>query len=156
MNNTYTQLTLRNIWSKFLIYYMQVREHWHAKRLQRRYVAVFELLFLILSQIAWFLQFLAVCLDHMLIPVEGVLLVAVECSAVFVLLAVNIDKSVPLLVTIQPAQQVGLRPCTVSKYAAAIIASFFKLFDMTLQVIDTIWIMNLSILELIERTQSVF
>ena len=27
---------------------------------------------------------------------------------------------------------------------------------MTLQVIDTIWIMNLSILELIERTQTIF
>lgn len=156
MNNTYTQLTLRNIWSKFLIYYMQVREHWHAKRLQRRYVAVFELLFLILSQIAWFLQFLAVCLDHMLIPVEGVLLVAVECSAVFVLLAVNIDKSRTASGN-HSASSAGRYKTMYSKQVrGSRHRKLFKFFDMTLQVIDTIWIMNLSILELIERTQSVF
>lgn len=80
-------------------------------------------------------QLLTIGLYNMFVPIIRILLVSVQSSTVLVLFSVHIHKSVSLLISVEPAEKICVRPCAVCQDTAAIITRFLELLYVMFQVI---------------------
>ena len=80
-------------------------------------------------------QLLTIGLYYMFVPIIRILLVSVQSSTVLVLFSVHIHKSVSLLISVEPAEKICVRPCAVCQDTAAIITRFLELLYVMFQVI---------------------
>lgn len=107
------------------------------------------------SDIILLSQFLTIGLYNMFVPIIRILLVSVQSSTVLVLFSVHIHKSVSLLISVEPAEKICVRPCAVCQDTTAIITRFLELLYVMFQVIYPVRIMDLPILELVKCTKTI-
>ena len=102
------------------------------------------------SDIILLSQLLTIGLYNMFVPIIRILLVSVQSSTVLVLSSVHIHKSVSLLISVEPAEKICVRPCAVCQDTTAIITRFLELLYVMFQVIYPVRIMDLPILKLVK------